>query len=162
MIEIPSITPEHNIKNKNQTQNVLTTSKPDFFFYFKENKDWICGGCATEIELHKQVKCHDIFTGLTRKGNSLKDLLTSVIKENLDEAMIGNKLCNTCYEALNHIEDLYASFRISVDTFLDKFLLGQKALDADLAGLQQINDLTHLPGCLNLPLRDIIIKVSED
>ena len=54
---------------------------------------------------------------------------------------------------------MYASFRISADIFLDKFLLGQKALEADLVGLQQINDLTHLPGCLNLPLNKIIIKV---
>ena len=73
--------------------------------------------------------------------------------------MIGHKLCPSCYDALNHIEDLYASFRISADIFLDKFLLGQKALEADLVGLQQINDLTHLPGCLNLPLNKIVIKV---
>ena len=147
---------------QNEKNSSSTDNKDVFGTTYKENKDWICGGCATEIDLNKQVSCHDIFTGLTRKGKSLKDLLTSVIKENLDEAMIGKKLCNSCYEALNHIEDLYSSFRSSVDTFLDKFLLGQKALDADLAGLQQINDLTHLPGCLNLPLRDIIIKIFDD
>ena len=125
----------------------------------KENKEWICAGCAIEIEPNKQSKCPNVFTGLTKKGKSLKDFLTSIIKENLDESMIGHKLCPSCYDALNHIEDLYASFRISADIFLDKFLLGQKALEADLVGLQQINDLTHLPGCLNLPLNKIIIKV---
>ena len=126
---------------------------------YKENKEWICAGCAIEIEPNKQSKCPNVFTGLTKKGKSLKDFLTSIIKENLDESMIGHKLCPSCYDALNHIEDLYASFRISADIFLDKFLLGQKALEADLVGLQQINDLTHLPGCLNLPLNKIIIKV---
>ena len=126
---------------------------------YKENKEWICAGCAIEIEPNKQSKCPNVFTGLTKKGKSLKDFLTSIIKENLDESMIGHKLCTSCYDALNHIEDLYASFRISADIFLDKFLLGQKALEADLVGLQQINDLTHLPGCLNLPLNKIIIKV---
>ena len=126
---------------------------------YKENKEWICAGCAIEIEPNKQSKCPNVFTGLTKKGKSLKDFLTSIIKENLDESMIGHKLCPSCYDALNHIEDLYASFRISADIFLDKFLLGQKALEADLVGLQQINDLTHLPGCLNLPLNKIVIKV---
>ena len=128
---------------------------------YKDNKEWICVGCSTEIEQHKLVKCPNVFTGLTRKGKSLKDLLTSVIKENLDESMIGQNLCTSCFDALNHIEELYASFRVSVDKFLDNYLLGQKALDADLAGLQQIHDLNHLPGCINLGrnLEDIIIKV---
>jgi len=129
---------------------------------YKENKEWICAGCAIEIEPNKQSKCPNVFTGLTKKGKSLKDFLTSIIKENLDESMIGHKLCPSCYDALNHIEDLYASFRISADIFLDKFLLGQKALEADLVGLQQINDLTHLPGCLNLPLNKIVIKVFDN
>ena len=69
-----------------------------------ENKEWICAGCAIEIEPNKQSKCPNVFTGLTKKGKSLKDFLTSIIKENLDESMIGHKLCTSCYDALNHIE----------------------------------------------------------
>ena len=88
--------------------------------------------------------------------------MTSVIKENLDETMIGSKICNKCVQELNNIEDLYISFRHATDNFLDKYIIGQKSLDADLSGLTQIEDLNNLVGALNLSLQDVVVKVLDN
>lgn len=135
--------------------NVLQTN-------YIENKEWMCVACSNEIDIRKLARCEDIFTGLSRRGKSLKDLLSSVIKENIDESMVGRKICTSCHDSLNQIEHFYAAFRKAADNFLDKYLLGQKAMDADLAGVQQINDLTVLHGSWNLSLNEIIIKVFDN
>ena len=129
---------------------------------YSDNKEWICVACSAEMDPNKITKYTDIFTAVTRRGKSLKDLLTSIVKENLDESMMGRKICPSCLDSLNQIEFLYASFRSAADNFLDKYLLGQRTLDADLAGVQQINDLTVLHGSWNLPLNDIVIKVFDN
>ena len=74
------------------------------------NKEQICVGCSTELNQKKIEKSSDIFTGLTKQGKSIKDLLSSVVKEELDETMVGRKLCHHCCSALNHIGELYESF----------------------------------------------------
>ena len=129
---------------------------------YAENRDWYCVACSTELDPNKLNKYTDIFQGLTKNGKSLKDFLTSVIKENLDESMIGTKICNKCVQELNNIEDLYVSFRHATDNFLDKYIIGQKSLDADLSGLTQIEDLSNLVGALNLSLQDVVIKVLDN
>ena len=92
----------------------------------------------------------------------MKDLFSSVIKEDIDETMIGRKLCQQCVAALNNIEDLYAKFRSAADNFQDNYILGQKSIDADLAGFEEVSDLTSIMGALSLPLSDIVIKVLDD
>ena len=129
---------------------------------YSENKDWICVGCCVEISETKLERCVDLFQGLTKRGNSLKDLLTSIIKESLDDSMVGKRLCFSCQDALNHIEDLYTSFRSAMDHFLDKYLLGQKTLEADLAGFDEIGDLAEISGSMDLNLSDIVIKVFDN
>ena len=129
---------------------------------YKDIKEWICVGCATELDPLKMDKYADVFNGLTKKGKSLKDLVTSVIKENLDEFMAGSKLCNACNNAYNEIEDLYANFRNAMDVARDKYILGQKALEADLAAVQQIHDLNTMLGALSLPIDDIVIKIFDN
>ena len=84
------------------------------------------------------------------------------LQENLDESMIGTKICNKCVQELNTIEDLYVSFRHATDNFLDKFIIGQKSMDADLSGLTQIEDLSNLVGALNFSLQDVVIKVLDN
>ena len=129
---------DEDTKAKAKSQAINTT--------YEDNKDWICAACSSEMSERTLQKSHDIFSALTKRGKSLKDLMTSVVKVDLDESMISSKVCPSCYEALNQIENLYASFRSASDAFLDKFILGQKSLDADLAGVQQINDLAVLHG----------------
>ena len=127
-----------------------------------QNKEQICVGCSTELSLKRLEKCKDIFTDLTKQGKSIKDLLSSVVKEEIDETMTGSKICQNCYFALNEIENLYAQFRSAADQFHDNYILGQKSVDADLAGFEEVSDLTSVFGALSLPLSDIIIKVLDD
>jgi hypothetical protein len=50
--------------------------------------------------------------------------------------MIGRKLCYSCKNGLDNAEQLYGKWRKATDTILDNYILGQKAIDADLAGIQ--------------------------
>ena len=151
------------LQRKKELENGQDVTKVDpIKAPYKENREWYCVGCATELDPQKLDRYTDVFQGLTRNGKSIRDVLTSVIKENLDESMIGTKICNKCVQELNTIEEYYVAFRHATDNFLDKYILGQKSMDADLSGLTQIEDLSNLVGALNLSLQDVIIKVLDN
>ena len=118
--------------------------------------------CCNELSPKQMEKSSDIFTGLTKQGKSLKDLVSSLIKEEIDETMIGRRLCQQCCSLLNQIEHHFSQFRSLSDQFLDGYTLGQKSLDADLGGFEEVGDLTSMLGALSLPLGDIMIKVFDD
>ncbi len=129
---------------------------------FLDNKNAHCAGCFGELDHDNLDKYTSISTDLTKNGKSYMDILAAVLSENLDESMIGGRLCQVCTGSLNSIEHHYTAFRRQADSFADQFLLNQKAADADLAGVQEVSDLSTMMGVLNLPLSDIIIHIFEN